>query len=136
MAENEVRIDVVCDNEKKVVGAIDVPAGKVGGKGFLLSSRVVWAGFRPATEDYRLPSKMQGDGHVLRCPRCQGMLCIQGQTKTADKDVPAVERDAARRRSVDLAKNKGEVHQHLASPGIDQNTMPITLGKTLVEAKG
>jgi hypothetical protein len=132
MAEKEVRVEVMCQNEEKVVGTIDVPAAVK--KGHLLSSRFVWAGFRPVAEEYRLPKRMSGDGHILRCPRCQGMLCIAGHTKAKEKDVPQEKRDEARQRGLDAALQKGEVDHHIAAHGIDPGLMPITLGKTRVEA--
>jgi hypothetical protein len=132
-SERSVRVDVKCQNERKVVGTIDVPTG-TGKAGFLLASRVVWSGFRPVTEEYRLPRKMLGDGQILRCPKCDGMLCIEGATKAKGKDVPQSKRDEARQRALQIAKEKGEVHQHLPASGIDPGMMPITLGKTRIEA--
>ncbi|MEN6368295.1 MAG: hypothetical protein ABFD77_01180 [Thermotogota bacterium] len=128
-AEN-VMVNVMCQNERKVVGGIELAPSR---SGILLSSRVVWAGFRPVTEDYRLPRKMTGDGHLLKCPKCQGMLCISGLTKAGAKDVPQATRDEARERALQLAKKRGDVHHHIPAAGIDPKLMPITLGKTRVE---
>ena len=133
MDESTVKIEVTCQNEMKVVGAIDVPVG-AGKNGFLLASRVVWSGFRPVTEEYRLPKKMSGDGKILRCPRCEGILCIAGSTKAKEKDVSQEKRDEARQRAVRIAQEKGSVHEHFPASGIDPGMMPITLGKTRVEA--
>lgn len=133
MDESTVKVEVTCQNEKKIVGTIDVPSGG-GRKGFLLSSRVVWSSFRPITEDYRLPRKMLGDGQILRCSKCEGMLCIAGDTKAKAKDVPQEKRDEARQRALQMAKEKGSVHEHFPASGIDPALMPITLGKTRIEA--
>lgn len=135
MDQNEARLEVRCANEGKVIGHLEVPKDP-GKKGFLLSSRVVWAKFRPVTEDYRLPAKMQGDGHVLQCSRCGGVLCLQADTKALKDQTPEHEkkREEARRRAVDAAKDKGEVHHHMEAHGIDPGLMPITLGKTRLGA--
>jgi len=138
-----VQVDVTCANENKVVGRIQVPTN-VGDKGFLLSSRSVWSGFRPLLEDYRLPQKMQGDGQNLTCPRCQGLLCISGQTKAATEAVEEQRggegerlREAARRRALDTANQmkEGPVDVHMPTAGIDPGLMPITLGKTRIAAE-
>ena len=135
MDQNEVRIEVRCSNEGKVVGHLEAPA-EPGKKGFLLSSRIVWAKFRPVTEEYRLPQKMQGDGHVLRCSRCGGILCIEAETKANKDGTPEHEqrRAEARRRAMEAAQDKGEVHHHMEAHGIDPGLMPITLGKTRLGA--
>lgn len=135
MSNDEARVEVKCSNEGTVVGHIEIPMDN-GKKGFLLSSRIVWAKFRPVVEAYRLPPKMQGDGHVLRCSRCGGMLCIEGDTKTAKEEKPghAEARDQARRRAVEAALEKGEVDHHMTAHGIDPKLMPITLGKTRIGA--
>lgn len=128
-----MKVEVTCQNERKIVGTIDVPSGG-GNKGYLLGSRAVWSSFRPVTEEYRLPKKMLGDGQILRCPRCEGMLCIAGNTKAKAKDVPRDKRDEARQRALQVAQEKGEVHEHFPASGIDPGLMPITLGKTRIEA--
>ena len=135
-SNDEVKVSITCRNESRIAGEIDVPI-ETGKKGFLLSSRVVWAGFRPVTEEYRLPRKMQGDGQVLRCSRCQGMLCIEGETKTKEAETEKVvqAREEARQRILSEAQMDGEVHQHLPSPGIDPGLIPITLGKTRIKAQ-
>ena len=106
-------------------------------RGYLLSSRVIWGGFRPVTEEYRLPRKMQGDGQVLSCPRCMGMLCIKGDnpTKKAETDKVIAAREEARKRILEQAKNDGEVHEHLPSHGVDADMAPIILGKTRISAR-
>ena len=136
MSNEEVKVNITCRNEGQTAGFINVPL-EPGKKGFLLSSRVVWAGFRPVTEEYRLPRKMQGDGQVLRCSRCQGMLCVEGDTKTkaAETEKVVQAREQARERILSEAKMDGEVHQHLPSPGIDPGLVPITLGKTRIKAE-
>jgi len=138
-----VQVDVTCSNETKVVGRITVPTN-AGTKGFLLSSRAVWSGYRPLLEEYRLPQKMQGDGQSLQCPRCGGLLCIQGETKTANEAERLSRggndtrlRDAARRRAMDAANQmkEGSVDMHMPAAGISPDMMPITLGKTRIEAR-
>lgn len=135
MNNEEARVEVKCSNEGNVVGHMEIPV-ETGAKGFLLSSRIVWAKFRPVVEAYRLPKKMQGDGHVLRCSRCGGMLCIEGETKTAKEEKPehGDARDLARSRAVQAAQDKGEVNLHMKAHGIDPSLMPITLGKTRIGA--
>ncbi len=131
---DEVKVEIVCENESRVVGSIVV--NNSGKKGFLLSSRVVWAGFQPVTEEYRLPRKMMGDGHLLRCPRCQGMLCIRGDNDTMKEETDdlVAKRDEARRRIVEQATLDDDVHMHVDARGIDPAIVPITLGKTRIEA--
>lgn len=135
MSNEEVRVEVKCANEHTVVGHIEVPVD-MGPRGFLLSSRVVWSKFRPTVEAYRLPQKMQGDGHTLVCPRCGGFLCIEGETKTmkAEKSGQREARDLARQRAVQAAMEKGEVDHHMEAHGLDPSLMPITLGKTRIGA--
>lgn len=136
MRSEMVNVVVTCANENKEVGRINVPV-IAGGKGHLLTSRVVWAGFQPATEDYRLPRNMQGDGHVLRCPHCEGALCIEGETQAKKKETPAViqAREEARSRIFNQVQAEGTVHQHVPSRGTDAGSIPITLGKTRIDAR-
>jgi len=136
MSKDDVSVEILCRNESKVVGIIAVPV-ETGKRGYLLSSRVIWGGFRPVTEEYRLPRKMQGDGQVLSCPRCMGMLCIKGDnpTKKAETDKVIAAREEARKRILEQAKNDGEVHEHLPSHGVDADMAPIILGKTRISAR-
>jgi len=131
----DVRVEVECENESKAVGHIEVPTTG-DKKGYLLSSRIVWSRFRPVTEAYRLGRKMQGDGQVFRCPKCGGMLCLRGETPaSAVRSNDEAEREAARQRAVDLAMVKGNVDRHIVAHGIKPDLVPITLGKTRIDAE-
>lgn len=134
--DNEVMVEIKCENEGCVVGHIEVP-GEPGKRGFLLASRVVWNGFKPLTEQYRLPKKMAGDGHVLRCPRCSGMLCVSGENETMKDETEDRKRarEEARERILREARTEGEVHEFIDARGIDPALVPITLGKTRIAAK-
>lgn len=131
MNQNEVKIEITCSNEDRVVGHLEVPQGG----NHLLTSKMVWAKFRPITEDYRLPQRMAGDGHSLVCSRCGGLLCIKGETATMKGAGEASDklRDEARQRAMNLASDIAEVHQHIPAKGISADLMPITLGKTTIK---
>jgi len=133
---SEVKVQIKCANEGLVVGTIEVPEA-TNKKGFLLSSRFIWNGFQPVTEEYRLPRKMSGDGHLLRCPRCRGMLCVSGENKTSKAETDEVKqaREETRQRIIDKAKAEGETHEFVTARGIDPSLVPITLGKTRIAAK-
>jgi len=133
----DVLVEVFCSNEKRAVGTLPVPSER----DRTITSRSVWSGFRPVSEEYRLPRKMQGDGVVLSCPRCGAKLCIKGETKAATEDSRDGAkltrlREEARRRALDTANmmEEGAVDVHLPAAGLDPGLMPITLGKTKIEA--
>lgn len=133
---SEVKVGITCENESKVVGVIEIPTATPA-KGFLLGSRFIWNAFQPVMEEYRLPQKMSGDGQLLRCPRCKGMLCVAGENKTlkAETDKVTRARENMRQRITDQARLEGETHEYIAARGIDPNLVPIILGKTRIAAK-
>ena len=133
MENKSERVKITCENERCQVGHMDVPASN-NKKGFLFSPRIVWSGFSPITEDYRLDRRMQGDGQLLRCPRCKGMLCVEGNTKlrVAETDEVVDARNRARERIVAQVKMDGDVHMHVHGRRMDSGLVPIILGKTRI----